>query len=201
MVQAVRRQARGERRIEQILAAAAAVLARDGYEGTTTNAIAREAEISPGSLYQFFGSKDEVVAALAAYYTSALRLVQERALEGVDPVALPLDDLVEGVLAPLVAFNSEHRGFKALFARTDMPPALREATAPLHAATAGRVTALLTARSPGASPDDVGRVAVVTIQLVRGMMPLVADAPDDERAAFAVELRRAVVSYLAAALP
>jgi AcrR family transcriptional regulator len=201
MAEAVRRQARGERRIEQILAATANVLARDGYEGTTTNAIAREAGISPGSLYQFFRSKDEVVASLTAHYTGALRAVQEQAFEGVDPVALPLDALVERVLAPLVAFNVQHHGFKALFARTDMPTALREATAPLHAATEGRVTALLALRSPGADPETIRRVAVVTIQVVRGMMPLVADAPDDERGAFEEELRRAVVSYLAAALP
>ncbi|WP_435736558.1 TetR/AcrR family transcriptional regulator [Cellulosimicrobium sp. PMB13] len=192
----VRRQARGERRIAQILDAAATVLARDGYEGATTNAIAREAGISPGSLYQFFRNKEEVAAALTVRYTTELRAAQARSLEGLDPGAMSWDALVGRVLAPLVAFNAERAGFKALFARADMPPALREATAPLHDALQGRVAQILAVRSPEADPDELRRAAVVAIQLVRGMMPLVVAASGDERDALDAEMRRAVVSYL-----
>ena len=87
----VRRQARGERRIAQILRAAAEVFARDGYEGATTNAIAREAGVSPGSLYQFFRNKDEVAAALAEYYTTELQAAQARSTDGVDPAGQTWD--------------------------------------------------------------------------------------------------------------
>lgn len=194
----VRRQARGERRIAQILRAAAEVFARDGYEGATTNAIAREAGVSPGSLYQFFRNKDEVAAALAEYYTTELQAAQARSTDGVDPAGQTWDALVGRVLEPLVAFNAAHGGFKALFARSDMPPSLREATAPLHDALHGRVAAILAARSPAADPEHVERAALVAIQLVRGMMPLVVAADGAERDALAAEMRRAVASYLAA---
>ncbi|WP_256967154.1 helix-turn-helix domain-containing protein, partial [Streptomyces caniscabiei] len=47
-----RRQARGERRIAQLLEAAASVFTSTGYAAASTNAIAREAGVSPGTLYQ-----------------------------------------------------------------------------------------------------------------------------------------------------
>ena len=40
------------------------VLIRDGYEGLTTNTVAEEAGASVGSLYQYFSSKQQLVAAL-----------------------------------------------------------------------------------------------------------------------------------------
>lgn len=42
-----RRQARGERRITQLLEAAASVFCTTGYTAASTNAIAREAGVSP----------------------------------------------------------------------------------------------------------------------------------------------------------
>jgi AcrR family transcriptional regulator len=50
--------------VEAILQATARVLVREGYEGTNTNRIAQAAGISVGSLYQYFPSKEALVAAL-----------------------------------------------------------------------------------------------------------------------------------------
>jgi len=55
-----------ERR-ETILAGAATVFARDGYEGASMSRIAREAGVSKGTLYNYFEDK----AALFAAYVSA----------------------------------------------------------------------------------------------------------------------------------
>jgi AcrR family transcriptional regulator len=44
--------------------AAARILIRDGYEALTTNRVAEEAGASVGSLYQYFSSKQQLVAAL-----------------------------------------------------------------------------------------------------------------------------------------
>jgi AcrR family transcriptional regulator len=44
-----------------------------GYEEATTNHIAAQAEISPGSLYQFFSNKEEIAQALATRYTEELQ--------------------------------------------------------------------------------------------------------------------------------
>ncbi len=55
--------------VERILAAGRAVVLRDGYDAASTNRIAAEAEISPGSLYQYFPNKDAVLTAIVDRYS------------------------------------------------------------------------------------------------------------------------------------
>ncbi|MFC4374770.1 TetR/AcrR family transcriptional regulator [Nocardia halotolerans] len=192
----VRRQERGRRRIEQILQAAARVFAERGYENATTNAIAAAAGISPGSLYQYFRNKDELAAALAELYRE--RLIAFRATFDTDVGPADLDALLDRILGPLVEFNLANPGFKALFARTDMPTAMREAVAPAHQAIHQQVEALVGALFPDITAKQRTRTAAVAIQTLRGMMPMIIDAPDDERPALVAELRLVLRSYLLA---
>ena len=48
----------------RLLDAASAVIARDGHEGATTRAILDEADMSAGTLYNYFSSKEELFEAL-----------------------------------------------------------------------------------------------------------------------------------------
>lgn len=57
-------QPRARATVEAILAAAAAILERDGPARLTTNAVAAEAGVSIGSLYQYFPNKQALTAAL-----------------------------------------------------------------------------------------------------------------------------------------
>lgn len=68
-------QARSIETVEAILTAAARVLVKDGYEATTTNKIAARAGVSIGSLYQYFPSKESIVAALVERHREAMREV------------------------------------------------------------------------------------------------------------------------------
>lgn len=197
---APKRQARGERRIAQILEAAAEVFADVGFEAATTNAIAAEAGISPGSLYQFFANKDAIAQALADRYATELRSAHAEAFSDDGRVPMPLPDLIARVVDALVEFNLANRGFKTLFARTDLPPALTRATAPIHEAMRARIGGLLAVRAPEAPPADLERTTTVLIQLVRAMMPLIVAAQGDERDRLVIELRRLLTGYLADAL-
>jgi len=57
-------QERSKQTVSAILEACAKIIAREGYFPVTTDKIAIEAGVSIGSLYQFFGNKESVVAAL-----------------------------------------------------------------------------------------------------------------------------------------
>jgi AcrR family transcriptional regulator len=70
--------------VTRILDAARKVLIERGYDGTTTNLIAKEADISPGSLYQYFPNKDVIIAAIVDEYTDHIvRTVTTRLVEQV----------------------------------------------------------------------------------------------------------------------
>lgn len=57
-------QARAQATVEAILSAAAGILERDGPARFTTNAVATEAGVSIGALYQYFPNKQALTAAL-----------------------------------------------------------------------------------------------------------------------------------------
>ena len=57
-------QARSTATVAAILEAAARILETDGLAGYSTNAIARRAGVSVGSLYQYFPGKDAITRAL-----------------------------------------------------------------------------------------------------------------------------------------
>src|SRR5690348_8081555 len=73
MARRVPTQERSRKRYEQILDAAAKVFGDIGYEAATTEAIAREAETSIGSLYQFFPNKQALFDAIAARHIEKSR--------------------------------------------------------------------------------------------------------------------------------
>jgi AcrR family transcriptional regulator len=58
-------QAQKDARRQRILDAALRCFSRDGFHATTTADIVRESAVSQGSLYLYFATKDEIVAALA----------------------------------------------------------------------------------------------------------------------------------------
>ena len=57
-------QERSRRTVERILDAAARIFHEQGYAAATTNDIADEAEVSIGSLYQYFPNKDALLVTL-----------------------------------------------------------------------------------------------------------------------------------------
>ena len=71
-----------QRRGEEILDAALRCFARDGFHRSTMQDLAREAGISPGAIYRYFASKEEVIAALAARHHAVERRTLRAAAKG-----------------------------------------------------------------------------------------------------------------------
>lgn len=60
-----------EDRRKQILAAAERCFARHGFHQTSMQEVCREAELSPGSVYRYFRSKDDIIVAMATEHRAA----------------------------------------------------------------------------------------------------------------------------------
>jgi AcrR family transcriptional regulator len=195
------RQSRGQRRVELLLEAAATVIARDGIEAATAEAIAAEAKTAKGSLYQFFPNRDAVLAALALRYADEMRAIHERALP-LDPLELPLDRLIDRVVRPLADFHDRTPAFRRVFASHDAPPGATGAAparlrAQLFESFVDRLDVLFATRNPRLPARDRRRAALMTatigqaILAQRGRTSVPAD-----RKAMLDDLRRALLGYL-----
>ena len=56
--------ARAANKREQILEAAKTLFSRNGFQATTTDAIAKEAGLAVGTIYNYFGNKEEILTAI-----------------------------------------------------------------------------------------------------------------------------------------
>lgn len=86
--------------VERIVDAGTRVLVANGYDGASTNRIAGEAGISPGSLYQYFPNKDAIVVAIVARYRERIERDISGQLTGM--LDAPPAELVTRILHALV---------------------------------------------------------------------------------------------------
>lgn len=61
-----------EQRRDELLAAAARVFVAEGYDAASMNRIAKDADVTPNTLYWYFRDKDELLVAVAELYVGAL---------------------------------------------------------------------------------------------------------------------------------
>ncbi|KUL25916.1 TetR/AcrR family transcriptional regulator [Streptomyces regalis] len=190
-----RRQARGERRIAQLLEAAAAVFTTTGYTAASTNAIAREAGVSPGTLYQFFPNKEAIAIELGDRLIHEMRETYGEALAPVDPTT-PLEEAVGSAVDRFIAFNCEHPVFFALMHGPDIPGRIAEEHDALHATLLSRIEGLLAALLPDVTPADLTRTAHMCLGLYKAGLELVLAHEGAEREAYVQELKNALIRYL-----
>ncbi|WP_406126603.1 TetR family transcriptional regulator [Streptomyces canus] len=190
-----RRQARGERRIAQLLEAAATVFTTTGYTAASTNAIAREAGVSPGTLYQFFPNKEAIAIELGGRLVHEMQTAYGEALAPVDP-ATPLEEAVGAAVDRFIAFNCRHPVFFALMHGPDIPGRLTEEHDALHVALVGRVEGLLSSILPEAPVADIKRTAQMVLGIYMAGLELVLAHEGAERDAYIREAKTALTRYL-----
>jgi AcrR family transcriptional regulator len=94
-------QARSRATVDALIEATARILVRDGFDRASTNRIAEAAGVSVGSLYQYYPSKEALVAAVAERHNQAILQVVRDALAEVE--ALPLEPATRRLVAAAVA--------------------------------------------------------------------------------------------------
>lgn len=164
-----------EARRREIIAAAIRCFARSGLHATTMRDIFREAGLSAGAVYNYYRSKEEIVAAVIDANSDASLAALAQVGDGaVTPGAfmglidLFLDDL------PAAAVDGRARMAQLIAAEAAVSPALgskvREKRAAIRALAARRVAAL----KPRASEDERARLLAFVFHLYEGMLTSVA---------------------------
>lgn len=84
------RQARAKATVDALLEAGARILTADGYERANVNRIAELAGVSVGSLYQYFPTKDALVAAVIKRHSEQMTETFEKDLGDLATLPTPL---------------------------------------------------------------------------------------------------------------
>jgi AcrR family transcriptional regulator len=95
------RQERSRATVEAILEATARILVKEGYDRASTNRIALAAGVSVGSLYQYFPSKEALVAALVDHHMNRMtELLTNKAAELADaPIQVAAREVIRAMIA------------------------------------------------------------------------------------------------------
>ncbi|WP_433441761.1 TetR/AcrR family transcriptional regulator [Nonomuraea sp. CA-141351] len=191
----VRRQARGLKRMAEILDAAESVIAEVGYPDMTTNNVAARAGMSPGSLYQFFRNKEEILDGLVARYTVDRQEFWAARLAAVTP-EVPLEVLVGQLVDESVRFKNASPAYWSLLYGSATGDQLAAASRRLHTDIARQVAAMLRRRSPDLPEERAMLMGTMAVAMVKAVMPLVTSAPPERGAELVDELKLALVRYL-----
>jgi AcrR family transcriptional regulator len=192
------KQARGEKRIERILEAAAQLFDEIGVDAATTIQIAQRAETAIGSLYGFFPNKEAIADAVGRRITDDLRELTD-SLVSPELITLPIEQALDRLITPLIAFISTRAGFRALFLYAPQFGQLSPAQKHFEELLTSRMTGLLMLRYGNAQPDELRRVVSVCFEIVKRLTGLaVASDPVDQ--AVVTELKAVLVAYLRARL-
>jgi AcrR family transcriptional regulator len=186
-------QARSAATVEAILEAAAHILESEGFDGYTTNAIAKRAGVSIGSLYQYFPNKDAVTAALVMADAARLHDDVHAAAEATagEDFQAQLNALIDVVVA--------HQLDRPDLARLIDVEERRLATDPALAAKDASVLVLirdLLVAHRIRLPFDLDSVARDLFGMVHGMCDFAGDHGETDPAQLKARIRHAVLSYL-----
>jgi len=183
------RQERGERRVAELVDAAAAVLSEVGYDAATMKAIAKRANASIGAVYQYFPNKDAVVLALRTQYGKEMEgrwSNLEQATAG-----LSVRQLAQRFVDGMVGFMEEHPAYIAVL---DAPivykhdPRMRE-----HLCE--QLGDVFRTRRAALSKKQAILVANVCLQIIKSMNLLYAQAKPKERSEIVKEFKLALTAY------
>lgn len=189
-------QARSLATVETLLRATARILIREGYEQASTNKIAKAAGVSIGSLYQYFPSKEALVAALAERHGQhMLEILQKTLLQF---ARSPLPTLVQqSVRSMIAAHRLEPKLHKVLVEQVPRVAGKASELAKMERAIETFVRAHLEARRAELIVTDLDLAAFVVVNIVESLTHnAVLLRPDLLNESFEDEVSAAVLRYL-----
>ena len=181
--------------VERIIAAGQAVLLRDGYEKASTNRVAVEAGISPGSLYQYFPDKEAILAAVVDRYSDELS-VQLTAILA-DRLDEPGPALVRASLNGLLDVLTENAEFLRLVVEQLPRAQFGGKTEALEQRIGDLVTAYLSINKSQTRVSEPATAAWILVRMVEHLtIQYVLESPSIPRERFVEELATLTQSYI-----
>ncbi len=195
------RQARSQERVTRILDVAEELFASQGYAATTTNAIATQAQVPIGSLYQFFPDKTAILQALALRYGEMLNqeliIIDEAA-----STTLALADYVNQLIDTTDRFFTDNPSYYAIF--MEVQGTIRELTEIDQATDAQLIQDLassLARRDAQLAPADCEAIAFVLVKTIGTLLWLALGQEEPFRQRLVAETKRLALQYLKSYFP
>jgi AcrR family transcriptional regulator len=188
-------QARGWKRVQGILDAAAELFADQGFETTSMAAIADKAGTSIGSVYQFFEKKQDVFIALAhqcleQVKTFAALLTGEAALQ------MQWPELIDASVDGFVALSRASPGLRALNANIQQYGLFEAADAAQSRVLIDQAAKLLPLRIPGLAERDAHKIATLIITSINAAFFFGTRASPEEADELIEETKRMLRAYV-----
>ena len=178
-----------------LIDAAEQVFAAAGYNAATTNAIAAQAKVSTGTLYQFFPDKESMAEALADRFAGQLAKLHE-SLEPAILARLPPEELAANVVDPLLGFHRKHPAFEALFVEARLSRDAVNRIQELDDAFIRRLAELFLVRAAFLTRKEALWIAEVCCAIFKGFLPLISSKTGVRQKRAVSELKAALVRYV-----
>jgi AcrR family transcriptional regulator len=172
-------QRRSTATVERILQAAAQVFERHGYAAGTTNRIAAQADVSIGTLYQYYPNKDAVLVALVERHLNdavemLMPLLAELAAQ--PPLRQALDRALNAMLE---LHRHQPKLHRVLFEEAPQPPQIHERLDAIFNAAVDTITNYF-ATQPQITVPDHRLAAQLTYQIIETTTHTLVIHPRDD---------------------
>jgi AcrR family transcriptional regulator len=190
-------QVRSQERVQQILDVSEQLFLELGYAATTTRAIAARAEVSVGSLYQFFSDKEAILKALAVGYleTQYHRFLE---LHTTESLTLSLPIYVDRAIDVFDQFYTDYPGSKAIFSQLldTITWSAIEKIDDVEYQVVSELARFFHARQPSLPPTKCERIALVITKTITELLWLSLSRDREFRQELVTETKLLTLSYL-----
>lgn len=188
-------------RVNQILDVAEQMFIAEGYNATTTNAIATRAKVPIGSLYQFFPDKAAILRSLTMRYIELLRQKFTELLTD-EAMSLPLSTYVERAIDVTDQFFTDYPGYHAIYMQVQGE--IAEVEALENAADVQYIqdfAIFFSQYYPGLDDADYQAIAFVLVKAIGNLLWLSLSQEESFRKRLSLETERLMLSYLKTYFP
>ena len=192
-------QARSRARVEAILRAAGTLLGEVGYDGVTTNLIAERAGVPVGSIYQFFETKDDIIAALVERFQERIHKLAREELDA-PSAAWDRHAFVAKLVDGIAGIQAEANAFVCVFSGSQSHARFDGLARELRATLVGHLDRVFAEAFPKLAKAERSRMLAAWSDITGAMIASLDRSKPGERGKLLEELKTILSAYLDAKL-